>query len=532
MLFPAPPAAAPGPRYNSPMPEYLPPLHCSLLGLLSEQGEAASVEQLCNASGIDQSQLMAAAVELEQQGLLQRSEQPYTELRLGELGLALQHGSAELPERLLARCVRQYGGAASLKDLAGDSDLAAAGIVPGKLAKPLAELGWALFEQGRLTLTAEAAEEPPACDIEAVLTAVHVAGGVLELDEKAEARLLAAAQRLRGRKELLQLRERARRRLRLTADGSRLALRVRSGEVLAQATANELTPEMLESGSWREVSFRAYDVSLAAERIYPGKAHPLARLIEEVRLAFLELGFNEAGCPMAEMAFWDFDALFQPQDHPAREMQDTFYCATPASYELPAADLVERVRRTHEDGGGTGSLGWRYQWSPQRAAQVVLRTHMTASSIEALARNPRAPQKVFSIGRVFRRETVDFKHLPEFMQVDGIIIDEQSSFTALLGTLQAFLARIGIPRMRFKPDFFPYTEPSAGVEAEVNGRWLELAGCGIFRPEVTAPFGCNAPVLAWGFGLERLAMARYGVSVIKDLYQADLDWLKAARLEA
>jgi len=198
---------------------------------------------------------------------------------------------------------------------------------------------------------------------------------------------------------------------------------------------------------------------------------------------------------------------------------------------LPDAEIVERVRRTHEDGWETGSRGWRYSWSPERAMQVVLRTHMTASSIRAIARNPRGPQKVFSIGRVFRRETVDYKHLPEFYQVDGIIIDDHADFASLLGTMATFCARLGIPEVRFKPDFFPYTEPSAGVEAKVNGRWLELAGSGIFRPEVTRPFGCTAPVLAWGFGLERLAMAKFGAPTIKDLYQSDFDWLKAAPLE-
>ena len=170
------------------------------------------------------------------------------------------------------------------------------------------------------------------------------------------------------------------------------------------------------------------------------------------------------------------------------------------------------MKATHEDGWETGSRGWRYSWSGQRAAQVVLRTHMTASSIEAIARNPEPPQKIFSIGKVFRRETVDDKHLPEFFQVDGIIIDEHATLASLLGTLAKFYERMGIPEVRFKPDFFPYTEPSVGVEVMVRGNWLEMGGAGIFRPEVTQPFGCTAPVLAWGLGLERLAMVRFGVS--------------------
>jgi phenylalanyl-tRNA synthetase alpha chain len=258
----------------------------------------------------------------------------------------------------------------------------------------------------------------------------------------------------------------------------------------------------------------------------------MSRLIEEVRRAFLALGFEEATCPMAESAFWDFDALFQPQDHPAREMQDTLYCSNPATFPLPDPALVEAVRATHETGGSTGSLGWRYAWSEQRASQVVLRTHMTASSILALARDPHPPRKVFSIGRVFRRETLDATHLPEFTQVDGIIIDAHANLASLLGTLATFYSRMGIDDIKMKPAFFPYTEPSVEVHIKWAGRWMEMGGAGIFRPEVTEPFGCKVPVLAWGLGLERLAMARFGLSSIKDLYQPRLDWLRSVPMNA
>jgi phenylalanyl-tRNA synthetase alpha chain len=244
---------------------------------------------------------------------------------------------------------------------------------------------------------------------------------------------------------------------------------------------------------------------------------------------------------MAESAFWDFDALFQPQDHPAREMQDTMYLKHPGSYPLPGeigyhgpgdSATVAAVRATHVDGGNTGSKGWRYEWSEARARQVVLRTHMTASSIRALAKDPRAPRKVFSLGRVFRRETVDATHLPEFHQVDGIIIDERANLASLMGTLRKFYERLGVPEVKLKPAFFPYTEPSVEVHIKWNGRWMEMGGAGIFRPEVTEPFGCTAPVLAWGLGLERLAMAVYGIASIKELYQADLEWLANVPLTA
>jgi phenylalanyl-tRNA synthetase alpha chain len=163
---------------------------------------------------------------------------------------------------------------------------------------------------------------------------------------------------------------------------------------------------------------------------------------------------------------------------------------------------------------------------------MVLRTHTTATSIRALAQNPEPPRKVFCVGRVFRNENITYKNLPEFTQVDGIIIDRDASFATLLGTLREFYRKMGFDQVRFKPEFFPYTEPSAGVFAYLASRdkWLELGGSGVFRPEVTRPLGCTVPVLAWGLGLERLAMARYGLQDIRTLYWTDLDWLKEVPL--
>jgi phenylalanyl-tRNA synthetase alpha chain len=508
-----------------------PPHQHALLLELAGAPPDASVEALAAAAGFDQSLIMAAATELALEHYVSIHEQSFTELRLGPLGEDIARGTAELPERILARAVRQRGGQANLKELSEDATLTAAEIVPGKFARQLAALGWAEFDKGVLELRGNAREhEPPACSIEAAITMVAVAGGCLPLERIEQGQLAEGLELCKGRKELLNARERSRRYLALTPQGDELAQQVLSGEAGVRVEANELTPEMLADGSWRAVQFRPYDVALAAESLAPGKAHPLVRIVEETRQAFFALGFAEAACPMAEIAFWDFDALFQPQDHPAREMQDTFYMKQPSRFPLPKPEWVDAVKAVHEHGGDTGSRGWRYNWSGERAAQVVLRTHMTASSIEAIARNPHAPQKIFSIGKVFRRETVDDKHLPEFFQVDGIIIDEHASLASLLGTLAKFYERMGIPAVRFKPDFFPYTEPSVGVEVQMNGRWLEMGGAGIFRPEVLAPFGCTAPVLAWGLGLERLAMVRFKVGKIRQLVQSDFDWLKASPL--
>ena len=324
---------------------------------------------------------------------------------------------------------------------------------------------------------------------------------------------------------------------------------------------NTLTPEDLESGAWREIKLRPYDVKLAAKDVYPAKIHPLRKIIEQTRRAFLEMGFAEVVSPMVESAFWNFDALFQPQDHPARDMQDTFYMRRPAAAPLPGEekdgilfpapaaethgdsekknpvpffgrDLVENVRRTHEDGWETGSEGWGYTWSPERSKQVVLRTHTTAATIRALAANPNPPGKFFCVGWTYRNETISFKHLPVFHQVDGIVIDEEANLASLMGTLQEFYSKMGFGRVKFKPAFYPYTEPSVDVVVymESRGKWLEMGGAGIFRPEVTLPLGCKYPVLAWGLGIERLAMLRFGLSDIRDLYGTNLNELEKVPL--
>src|SRR5690606_31628756 len=158
-----------------------------------------------------------------------------------------------------------------------------------------------------------------------------------------------------------QIKSRRARYLTLTGEG----LQVQQAGVQAIREVNQLTPEMLDSGEWRSVKFRPYDIELATEPRWIGKRHPLQRVIERTRQAFLEMGFEEAVSPHVESGFWDFDALFQPQDHPAREMQDTFYMKSPGRTPLPDEEMVRRVRETHENGGETGSVGWRYRWDPQ-----------------------------------------------------------------------------------------------------------------------------------------------------------------------
>ncbi|MCL2824912.1 MAG: phenylalanine--tRNA ligase subunit alpha [Polyangiaceae bacterium] len=338
---------------------------------------------------------------------------------------------------------------------------------------------------------------------------------------------IAVEQLLSKRTDLAKLRKRTQRIVSLTPAG--LAALERAQVTREQ---NALTPCDFQSGAWKDITLRPYDVTLPGKRIYPAKTHPLRKIIEQARRAFLELGFEEVTSPMVESAFWNFDALFQPQDHPARDMQDTFYMSEPSRAPLPSPEIVDVVRRTHENGGDTGSTGWGYKWNPTESERVVLRTHTTAATVRALAAHPKPPYKAFCVGWTYRNETISFKHLPVFHQLDGIVIDEHANLATLLGTLTAFYQKMGFQKVRFKPAFYPYTEPSVDVVVymESKNKWLEMGGSGVFRPEVTEPFGCNVPVLAWGLGLERLAMLRLGFTDIRQLYQGGLDTVEEVPL--
>ncbi|MCD6147032.1 MAG: phenylalanine--tRNA ligase subunit alpha [Thermoplasmata archaeon] len=287
----------------------------------------------------------------------------------------------------------------------------------------------------------------------------------------------------------------------------------------------QLTPEIIKSREWEKKDFRKYDVRAFAPAIYPGKHHPMMQLIKKIRNIFVEMGFKEIQGNYVESCFWDMDVLFIPQDHPARDMQDTFYCKNPSGMEVDKK-LLDIVAEIHETGGKTNSKGWGYKFSKEESKRVLLRTHTTVNTIRYLIQHPEPPAKIFSIGKVFRRENIDATHLPEFYQVEGIVYEEKANFRELIGVLKEFYRKMGFEKIRFRPAYFPYTEPSMEIEVEWNGKWMELGGSGIFRPEVTEPFGIKEPVLAWGLGLERMAMMILELYDIRELYFSDIEWLR------
>lgn len=291
-----------------------------------------------------------------------------------------------------------------------------------------------------------------------------------------------------------------------------------------------LRPEHLLEDKWKRLKFSEIDIAAPTPPVYPARKHPLNEFIKLVKEIFVSMGFEEVDGPLIQPAFWNFDALFTPQDHPAREMQDTFYIHG-AEAKLPDASVVKKVKEVHENGGDTGSKGWGYKWLEEKARKVVLRTHTTAVTIRALYRLENKDAKVFSVGRVFRNENVDSKHLAEFHQVEGIVVGEGMTLRHLMGYLTLFYKKLGFKKVKFWPTFFPYTEPSlqSMVYSEKLGKWLELCGMGIFRPEVVEPLGVKKPVLAWGMGLERLAILYYDVTDIRQFYINRLSWLRSIK---
>lgn len=483
--------------------------------------DSVSVAELAASLNLDQSRVMAIATEASAGGWMQIDERTVDELV--PAADAVQRVHDGLPERRALQLLNEAGGNLPTGEFAQAAQKA--GIAVNEVFKWGTARGWMQRDKQGVSLSdagrAAAAGGEHDADEAALLTA---AGQPVELDQFPEPERIKALLGKRG--ELAKIKSRARRSLSLTESGRQL---LDSGQVQRKQEKNLLTSDDLRSGAWREITLRPYDVTLKAETLHPARIHPLRKIIEQTRRTYLEMGFTEVVSPMVESSFWNFDALFQPQDHPARDMQDTFYMAQPATTDLPEdAALVERVRRAHEDGGETGSEGWGYKWSPERARQVVLRTHTTASTIRALARHPEPPFKAFCVGWVCRNETMSYKHLPVFHQVDGIVIDENASLASLLGTLETFYRKMGFQKVKFKPAFYPYTEPSVDVVVylESRGKWIEMGGSGIFRPEVTEPLGCKHPVLAWGLGMERLAMIRYGLSDIRELYQGRVEALR------
>jgi phenylalanyl-tRNA synthetase alpha chain len=280
-----------------------------------------------------------------------------------------------------------------------------------------------------------------------------------------------------------------------------------------------LTSDLLLTGQWQQVDLKPYDIHATVPDVAYGRPTILTQCIQRIRDIFLNMGFDEMSGYIVESAFWNFDALFTPQDHPAREMQDTFYLSNPQSVPLPDdSALIKQVKQVHEASyGGT--------WTEAEASRAILRAHTTTSTARRLYHLKGQDGKYFSIDKVFRNENVDRTHLAEFHQIEGVVVGELLSVRTLMGYLTYFYERLGFKDLKFKPTYNPYTEPSLEVLAYYppSDRYIEVGNSGLFRQEMLDPLGCgDKSTVAWGLGLERIAMLLYGVEKLSDLVGPDI----------
>jgi len=274
------------------------------------------------------------------------------------------------------------------------------------------------------------------------------------------------------------------------------------------------------------------EASVKTPRI--GKKHFYKEITDYARRTWLEMGFEEMGGSFVVPSLLNFDALYTPQDHPAREMHDTFFLKNPEKADLSEyGDKVDHIKQTHKNGWKTGSTGYGRDWLEEEAAKNVLRTHTTAVSARRLheidINEEELPKKLFIVGRNFRNETVDRTHLAGFIQTDGIVVGKDLNFKNLKGYISEFFERMGYEKFRIIPSYYPYTEMSAEVQVwdEEEEAWLGAGGSGLFRPEVVKPLlGFEATVLAWGLGVPRIAMKAAGIDDIRELYRNDIELLE------
>ncbi len=492
-----------------------------ILAALDKLDKKTSVEQLMAECELPDTAVMRAALILQENNFVKLHAKPQTKLKLTSEGVI--HAENGLPERRLLNAVISLGGKATLDEAAKHAGLQSqfAQIALGWTQRKK----WATFDSKTSTL--QVASAPEEGNDEKLLSSLC---GQEELDlADLPTGLQAAVDALKKRKTLI-VEEKTQRMLELTSEGAQAIEGGAADLTVGKKEITQLTPDLIIKGTWRNIRFQKYNIQAAVANIWSGKKHPYLAFLDEVRAKLVTLGFKEMVGTAAELSFFNFDALYTPQDHPARELDGIYYLAEPKYGNLKKYHAaVKRVKATHENGGETGSTGWGYRYSEDEAKRLILRGHGTCLSARTLlSQNLEVPSKYFSIARVYRPEVVDKTHLSEFNQVEGIVVDQNLTLRDLLGVLGKFAKEIaGADKIRFRPDYFPFTEPSVELSAYKEGYgWVEFGGSGIFRPEVTGPLGIKVPVIAWGLGVDRLFMMRAGVQDIRSIFSQDLDWLR------
>ena len=314
---------------------------------------------------------------------------------------------------------------------------------------------------------------------------------------------------------------------------TRLGEEAKEALLKANITGEEigvLTPQIIASGSWKTATFRPYGLDAPVQRLIPGRHNPYANYIQWVKDKLTSLGFEEFDGPLVENEFWNGDALFMPQFHSARDIHDVYYVKEPRHCREIEEPWLSNVANTHENGGNTGSRGWQYKFDHEFTRRQILRSQGTVLSAHQLTK-AKVPGKYFGIVRCFRFDEVDAKHGADFYQTEGIVIGKEANLKDLLGLLKMFAVEVaGATDFKYVPGYFPFTEPSIEIHIKhpVLG-WFEMGGSGIFRPEVTRSLGIDEPVLAWGLGIDRMAMMHLGINDIRDLFSPNIDSVRTRR---
>jgi phenylalanyl-tRNA synthetase alpha chain len=513
------------------------PLEIKVLTALgSLPSTAASLEELAEASALEPSQLSMAVEWLLAKSLVKIESETVTQsVSLTKVGEG--YIGAKTPIEVVLDAAREAGHTGrrlTLQDIQSNE-----GFEPGDISGAVGTLkkeGAILIVKGGC-LEATGRPSPTAETIRMVLQELHAAARDLQTFPDPVRKVIQQHAVRRGNTgEPFRIDERVLRTVALTPEGKTAAQQL--AQQGTEEEVSQLTPELLKEGAWRTKRFRQYTINLRAPRIAAGKRHPYREFLDSVKYKLVSMGFQEMRGGLVETEFWNMDALFMPQFHPARDIHDVYFVKEPTHITYIPAPYSHRVREAHENGGTTGSTGWGYQFDEERSKRLVLRSQGTAVSAHQLTLIGRpvgdggwGGGKFFSIARCFRYDQVDATHATDFFQIEGIVLGADINFRTLLGLLNLFARGVAQAKeVKFVPAYFPFTEPS--VELHVKHPklgWMELGGAGLFRPEVTLPLGVEVPVIAWGLGLDRMAMIALGIHDIRDLFTTDLDLIRTMR---
>lgn len=472
------------------------------------------ISEICKKSNLDKTSVIRALEYLQNKGIVNLS---YTKNKIIELdvngALYLKKG---LPERRLIHILTEkhiipLKEAQQESKLSDDEFKASIGALKKKALVDL--------KNGKIILNANKEEISKKTLEEQFIENLPIEYDSLKPEQ------IFAMKNLQSRKNIIQIKEDKKIKIEITQFGKAIMnLKIKPENLIEQITSEILQKE----SNWKGKKFRRYDVTSPVPEINGGKRHFVNQSIDYARKIWTEMGFQEMKGEIVQSSFWTFDALFTAQDHPVREMHDTFFIDK--KREIEERKIVSKVKETHEK-GISGSKGWQYSWDEEEAKKLVLRTHTTCLSSKTLAnlKKEDIPAKFFAIGKCFRNETVDWAHGFEFYQTEGIVIDKDANFQHLLGYLKQFYKKMGFENIRFRPGYFPYTEPSVEVEVfhPEKKKWIELGGAGMFRPEITVPLlGEHIPVLAWGQGFDRIIMDYYDIKDLRELYKNNLTQLR------